>query len=108
MQIKEPNDDARLAALNRTNGRAAEPRRAEEPQPSERVKPVDERREQSYQVRKKGDRRKGDRRKENRKVLLDTRSKRERRKGPRRTQEQETQAQNNPPDGASTGIDVEC
>ena len=107
MQIKEKNEDARLAALNRPIDLTSETKPAEQLSPVAQTKPVEEKRERQYQTRQKGDRRKGDRRKEQRKVLLDTRSNRERRKGPRRSAEQ---VSDEPVDARQRrpGIDVEC
>lgn len=107
MQIKEPSDDARLAALNRRLEQTAETRQPEELSPIARPRPVGERLEQQYQSRKKKDRRRGDRRKEDREVLLDTRSNRERRKGPRRSKEKDD-VKGELPDRPLSGIDVKC
>ena len=107
MQIKEKNEDARLAALNRPIDLTSETKPAEQISPIARTKPVEEKRERQDQTRQIGDRRKGDRRKEQRKVLLDTRSNRERRKGPRRSAEQES-AEQVYPRQLRPGIDVEC
>ena len=107
MQIKEKSDDARLAALNRPIDLTSETKKPEQLNPIARSKPVEERRAEQYQPRKKGDRRKGDRRKEDRSVLLDTRSKRERRKGPRRSEERET-AKPTTEEKLPSGIDVKC